>query len=237
MVFKTDALVLRSADYRENDRIVTLLTAERGKITAVLRGVKKAGAKLNFASRPFCFAEFVIAGKDGRNTVTGASLHDGFFPLSEDISSLYAAACVTQACDLLLYEGMAGGALLVAAVRALGRLSSGGGAGALVEFFLKALEFAGYPVEAKCCPVCGKVPAGRMKFDMDRGIFTCYGHSDGVPASEATYRAVRAARGEGGSTDDGNLRALRLLGAYFRRKTDTEPAALGEYLMLLHPLH
>ena len=237
MEFKTDALVLRSADYKENDRIVTLLTAERGKLTAALRGVKKAGAKLNFASQPFCFAEYVIAEKGGRNTVTGASLHDGFFALREDISSLYAAVCVTQVCDLLLYEGMTGGALLVAAVRALERLSSGEGAGALVEFLLRALELAGYPVEAKCCPMCGKTPVGRMRFDMDRGIFTCYDHSDGVPASEATFRAVRAARGEGEATDDGNLRALRLLGAYLREKTDAEPAALGDYLALLHPLH
>lgn len=236
MEFRTDALVLRSADYGENDKIVTLLTAERGKISASMKGVKKAGAKLNFASQPFCFAEYVLATKGNRCTVTGASLHDGFYGLREDISALYGAACVTQICDLLLYEGMAGDALLVSAVHALGALSDGGGAGALVRFFLEALSRAGYPVTADVCPVCGKIPAGRMKFDMECGIFTCNEHSDGVPASEATYLAVRAAqRGEEG-TDDGNLRALRLLGAYFRKNTDAEPKALDEYLRLLHPL-
>lgn len=237
MEFKADALVLRSADYRENDRIVTLLTAERGKLSATMKGVRKAGAKLNFASQPFCFAEYVFAEKGGRCTVTGASLHDGFYGLREDIAALYGAACVTQASDLLLYEGMQGGALLVAAVRALGELSAGEGSGAVVRFFVRALALAGYPVAADFCPVCGAVPAGRMKFDMDRGIFTCAAHSDGVPASEATFAAVRAALGEGEGTEDGNLRALRLLGAYFREKTETEPKALGEYLHLLTPLH
>ncbi len=237
MEYKTDALVLRSADYRENDRIVTLLTAERGKVSAAMKGVKKAGAKLNFASQPFCFAEYVIAEKGGRNTVTGASLHDGFFALREDIAALYGAACVTQACDLLLYEGMTGGDLLVSAVRALGRLSAGEGTGAVVAFLSEALSIAGYPVGADVCPVCGKLPAGRMRFDMERGIFTCNDHSDGVPASESTYRSVRAALlGEEG-TEEGNIRAIRLLGAYFALKTDSEPKALGEYLRLLAPMH
>lgn len=56
MDFKTDALLLRACDYGENDKIVTLLTSDRGKLTAGVKGVKKAGAKLRFAAQPFCFA-------------------------------------------------------------------------------------------------------------------------------------------------------------------------------------
>ena len=238
MEWKTDALVLRSADYGENDKIVTLLTAERGKISATMKGVKKAGAKLNFASQPFCFAEYVFAEKGGRNTVTGASLHDGFFALREDISALYGAFCVTQACDLLLYEGMAGEELLVLAVRSLEELSAGGGPNALLRFLIGALGLAGYPIEAGNCPVCGSVPADRMRFDMDRGIFTCFDHSDGVPASETTYLTIRSALGREDRGDmDGDIRALRLVGAYFSTKTDAEIKSLGEYLRVLHPLH
>ena len=37
MEFKADALLLRAADYGENDKIVTLLTAQRGKIAAALK--------------------------------------------------------------------------------------------------------------------------------------------------------------------------------------------------------
>ena len=53
MEFKADALLLRAVDYGENDRMVTLLTAERGKIAASLKGVRKAGARLRFAAQPF----------------------------------------------------------------------------------------------------------------------------------------------------------------------------------------
>ena len=52
MEIKVNALMIRATDYGENDKILTLLTAERGKISAGIKGVKKAGAKLKFAALP-----------------------------------------------------------------------------------------------------------------------------------------------------------------------------------------
>ena len=63
MEIKVNALMLRAADYNENDKILTLLTAENGKITAGAKGVKKAGARLKFAAQPFCFAEYILSKK------------------------------------------------------------------------------------------------------------------------------------------------------------------------------
>ncbi len=235
MDFKADALLLRAVDYGEYDRIVTLLTAERGKIAATLKGVKKAGAKLRFAAQPFCFAEYVFAARGGRNVVTSASLYDGFFPLCEDVARYYAAAVVTGACDALALEGMQAGELLVAAVTALENICADD-ALALVRFLLRALAFAGYPVEAGACPVCGRLPAGRMRFSFPDGAFFCDGClPDAVPASEGTFAAIRAANGTGTASADGIVRALRLLGAYFARQVGAELPALAQYLQLLRP--
>lgn len=55
MEFKADALLLRAADYGENDKIVTLLTAQRGKIAAALKGVKKAGGETAVCGPAFLF--------------------------------------------------------------------------------------------------------------------------------------------------------------------------------------
>lgn len=233
MEFKTDALLLRAVDYGENDKMVTLLTAERGKLGAGLKGVKKAGAKLKFAAQPFCFAEYVLAERGGRYTVTGCSLHDGFFALREDIRAFYAASIVTAACDGLVFEGAESGEMLVAAVSALGEMCGDDPSFALVKFLLKALAVSGYPVAADNCPVCGEQLSGRMAFDMQRGSFCCSGCTDGVPASESTYLTVRAALGKGAAhPKDGEKRALRLLGAYYTWQTDGELGALREYLTL-----
>lgn len=232
MEFKADALLLRTADYGENDRMATLLTAERGKVSACFKGVRRAGAKLRFAAQPFCFAEYVFASRAGRNTVTSASLYDGFPAVCEDVGRFYAAAAVTEACDRLALEGMQAGELLVAAVTALKELCKDEPL-ALVRFLLSALSYAGYPPEAGVCPVCGKIPSGRMRFSFADGAFFCGGCTEeGVPASESTYLAVRAAQEGGAFPADGAVRALRLLGAYFARQVGVGLSALTEYLHL-----
>lgn len=234
MEFKTDALLLRSADYGENDKMITLLTAERGKIGAAAKGVKKAGARLRFAAQPFCFAEYVLAEKSGRHTVVSASLYDGFFPLREDVGAFYAATAVCEACDRLTYEGMEGGGLLISAVTALKEMCEGGASLALIRFLLNALRLAGYPVRAEECPSCGKPLSGRMRFDMESGAFFCEDCARGTPASEVTYRTVRAALGLGGTHEkEGEKRALRLLSAYFHYQTDAELKSLNEYIKLI----
>lgn len=230
--FKSDALLLRAADIGENDKLVTLFTAERGKLTASMKGVRRAGAKLRFAAQPFCFAEYVFASRGGRNTVTGASLHEGFYSLREDIDLFYAGAAVTGVCDALLFEGMANPSLLLSALSALKEIGEGNADVALVRFLLFSLKEAGYSVSAENCPVCGGPLAGRMRFDMEKGSFTCDGCSEGVPASESTYLAIRAITAEKEAGEDGCRRALRLLRAYLLSRTDVRVTALDEYLAL-----
>lgn len=244
MDLKMDALLLRAVDYGENDRMVTLLTAERGKIGAAMKGVRKAGAKLRFASQPFCFAEYVLAEKGGRNTVTQASLHDGFYDLRTNVGAYYAAACVTEVCDLFAMENMAAGPLLVCAVTALGEIEQNLAAPdpALVKFLAEAVMLAGYPLSAGDCPVCGKKLSGRRYFDLQTGAFNCSDCAVGVPASPSTYDAIRSALysidktfpgGEGAHAEaDGYRRALRLLRAYIAYQTDAALPALSQYVAL-----
>ncbi len=237
MEIKTDALMLRAVDYGENDKMVTLLTAEYGKIGAAMKGVKKGGAKLKFAAQPFCFAEYVLAERNGRYTVTSASLHDGFYSLREDISAYYAACAVCEACDSLLYEGMASGRLLLVAVNAFAAMTEGEISRALIRFLLQALELAGYPVSAEECPSCGKMPKGKLFFDLASGSFFCGDCGVGTPASESTFYVLRRESGLSVKkeclTADGEKRALRLLKAYFNYQTEGELSALGEYIRLL----
>ncbi len=224
MEFTEDALVLRTVNYGENDRMVTLLTAGRGKIGAAMKGVRKAGAKLNFAAQPFCFAEYTLAERAGRKTVINASLYDGFYSLREDMKTYYTAVCVLEACDALLPEEMPSGELLVFAVNALKDLCAGKEY-ALVSFLCEALALAGYPLNLSA--------EGEIKrFDFESGAFSLEGN--GVPVSESTVNMLRFALNSGGKADpDGYKRALRLLRAYFLYETESDLPTLGELLNVL----
>lgn len=236
---KREALLLRATDYKDNDKIITLFAAGKGKITAVCRGVRKAAAKLKFAVQPFCFAEYVLAERAGRYTVTSAFLHDGFYPLREDVLKLYAASAVTEVCDALLPEGMESDELFFAAIGALRDIceSQSDPGMPLIKFLLTALATAGYSVNTGDCADCGgKIGEGAF-FDFERGAFLCADCPRGARVSTVTYRTLRYATGEGeplpaGDAAEGEKRALKLLKTYFTEKTESRAACLSEFIRL-----
>ena len=124
--------MLRATDYLENDKILTLLTAERGKITAGIKGVKKAGAKLKFAAQPFCFAEYILAERGGRYTVTQASECESFYDLRTDVNKFYAACAVCETAQALTFEGDGGG-IFYGCVKALTQMCGGDEALSLIH--------------------------------------------------------------------------------------------------------
>ena len=72
--FKIKGIVIKSIDYKDSDKIVTIFSAELGIIHARARGVKKLKAKLAFATQPFAFCEFMLIAKGGFYSIINANL-------------------------------------------------------------------------------------------------------------------------------------------------------------------
>ncbi|UKI51749.1 MAG: recombination protein O N-terminal domain-containing protein [Clostridium sp.] len=75
---KLNALCVRVVDYKDNDRLITLCTAEKGKILVKATGVKNPKAKLKFAASPLCFGEYIVVENKGRYTLKGCEAYDNF---------------------------------------------------------------------------------------------------------------------------------------------------------------
>ncbi len=239
MEVKVNAVMLRATDYKENDKILTLLTAEKGKITAGIRGVKKAGAKLKFAAQPFCFAEYVLARTGERYTVVGASENESFYDLRTDINKFYAACAAMEAADALTYEGEDCSRLFSSTVRLLSQICVGDERSALISYLLEALRYAGYGISLENCPYCRKelINENILRFDFPAGVFTCRDCGDGEMASGVTYNVMRKLSSkpfaEEFITPDGEKRALRILREYIPYKTGSALKSLAEYIRLI----
>lgn len=239
MEIKVNGLVLRAADYNENDKILTLLTVEQGKITAAIKGVKKAGAKLKFAAQPFCFAEYILARRGEKYTVIGCAETESFYDLRMDVNKFYAASAAAEAALSLTFEGDECREIFYGLVDALTAMCGQSESLPLIKFLTFALQKSGYAISADACPYCGKslAEADELRFDMAFGAFTCRGCGNGAGASRVTYNVLRQAFGlpyqRDFITPDGAKRALRLLREYFVYKTDCRFKALEEYIRML----
>lgn len=233
---KLTGLILSKTDYGENDKIVKIFTLEKGTVSASLKGVKKAGAKLKFASEPFCFAEFLFSERAGRRTVIGASLNDSFYPVREDITKFFAAGAVLEFIRRFAKEDITSPSLFFAAIESLKQIAYGNVSPrrALSEFFISALKTVGYALNTDGCFTCGKSLNGRVFFDAFSGGFLCEDcfNGEGREINYATYFALKKTKNNQETTEEENMLVLRLLDFYIKTKTEETLNSVRELLKL-----
>ncbi|MGN0796050.1 MAG: DNA repair protein RecO [Christensenellales bacterium] len=172
---KITALCCKSIDYKENDKLVTLVSAEKGKIVATCKSVKKINAKLKFASMPFNFGEYTLVGKDGKYIITDCKQIESFSEISLDIKRYYAGFAVLKSMLDFSLENTPCPKLLSVGVRALKALAIDKIYPTRVynKFVLYALDCLGYNLNFNCCSVCGQL--------LDKGYFS---KDDGIVCAD-----------------------------------------------------
>ena len=87
--YKTEAVVLHCRKYREADGLLTLLTSQRGKVSAVARGVYKPGSKLRSGVQPFSVDEMLLnQGRSTLHTLLQSQSAEMFLPLHQNYKTI-----------------------------------------------------------------------------------------------------------------------------------------------------
>lgn len=153
---KTKGLVLRSCVYGEADKMLTVLTADEGKISVAAKGGKslKKGAFLN----NFCYCDFALIKRGGIYGLESAQPIEDFFGVSKSVEALFAASSVTAFAAYICEESTPSEDMLRLCLNSLYALSSLNTKPLklLVAFYIKAAEISGYSPETACCANCQK---------------------------------------------------------------------------------
>ena len=77
--------MLRSMRYSEADRVLHLYTAERGRVNAIAKGVRKTGSRFGARLEPLTVVALLMhEGRGELHTVSGADIVSSHAPLRED---------------------------------------------------------------------------------------------------------------------------------------------------------
>jgi len=170
---KDYGLVLRTREYREADRLVTLLTRGNGIVTGVARGVRKVRSKLASQVEPLTFGLYQLhLGRSALGTLLQGEALNHHRKLRADPILLAYAQYFCELCETALPEHEPAGAVFTLLLQALTTLEGEAQPARAARCFeLNLLALLGYRPALDSCLCCGG--AGPFLFDPSSGGLVC----------------------------------------------------------------
>lgn len=175
MHLTTRALVLRETNYKESDKILTLLTEREGKLSVSARGCRKKGSPIAAACQLLVWAEFTLYEYDGRWAVKETASERLFDGVRADIEKLSLASFLAEVTEVLAGEGQPDPALLSVALNCLHALDKLSVPLAQVKtaFEWRTMALAGYEPQIEQCGVCFREQPNEPQFHLGAGTVHC----------------------------------------------------------------
>ena len=173
MVIK--GVVLRETETKEADKILTLLTAERGKLSVIARGARRKSCRYAACAQSLAYSEWTLYHKGGwyyANEGTTLALFDG---LRADLDAMSLGFYFAELTEAVTTEESAAEELLLHLLNGLYALSALHRPLALVKaaFEWKLLSLAGYEPLVDSCAYCGCPEPLKPMLDVVQGVLRC----------------------------------------------------------------
>lgn len=154
--FRVNGIVLRHADWGEADRLVTLLTRERGKLRTVAKGARKIKSRKAGHLEPFTHVALQLARGRDLPIITQAETLDAYLPLRDDLLRTGYAAYTLELVDRFTYEDDTEATGLYRLLAdTLGRIAVEADPWLAVRFYeMRLLEFLGFRPHLFRCANC-----------------------------------------------------------------------------------
>jgi DNA repair protein RecO (recombination protein O) len=152
--------VLRTADYRDNDKMLTLFSREIGRIDALSRGCKKTKSSLLACSQPFICGMYSYYIRQGKYYISQCEITDTFYALREDVERFSVAAYIAEVTEKTINHEEQNEKLFSLVANCFFTLKRENSAlSTLVFYLVKYTDISGYRPNIYSCIKCGKKTA------------------------------------------------------------------------------
>ena len=175
-ILTTEAIVLKSFDFRETSRIATFFTKEYGRVSGILKGIRKDPRKFGSSLDRFTVNDIVYY--QYRNSdlhlISHCDMRNYFYPVRQDLKKSIAANYILELVGLIMpseEKNIKVYQLMMDFLSDLGEIDD---VNQLVHFFqIKILLISGFKPHLDTCLWCRKKIEGKARFSLKDGGLIC----------------------------------------------------------------
>jgi len=178
MLVRTEGIVIKTMDYGEGNKIITLFTETHGKVSLMARGAKKTKSRLSSVSQLFSYGEYSFYLSSGMGTLNHGETIQSFTRIQQDIVLTAYSAYLVELTDKVIESNQKDAFLYQQLLAGLQQINDGKNPDVIVRIFeLKALHISGYQPRLHSCVLCGS-NENLQKFSVQHGGIMCNLHEN-----------------------------------------------------------
>lgn len=170
-----DVLILRSVPHGDNDRLVSALSADEGRLFVIVKGAGSMRHRETAATEPYTWCNMELYLRNGARWMKNASVLESFYGLRYDVDKLFLAAYIADVVYELSDEGTPAGEILPLALNTFHMLAREDADIACIKaaFEMRAACIAGFAPELAVCDRCHGQMQTDAYLDVMNGAVTC----------------------------------------------------------------
>lgn len=170
-----NALVLKVTDCGENDRLISLLSVEKGRIGVIAKGGRSVRYKYLPSIQLFTYSTFELYERNGMYWIKDALVNTYFPHLCDSIESVALASYLADLAYELSDENESGGEILRLLLNSFYMISESAKPYGIIKavFELRAVCYSGYMPELSSCGECHNENNDLYYVDIMNGRLLC----------------------------------------------------------------
>ena len=192
-------VILRAVDYKETDRILTVLTDQNGLMTVKAQGCRRKNSPLAAPTQLLVYSHMTLFEYRDYYSLKEATVQEQFLGVREDIVKLSLASYFAEVAQCVGVEGESNPELLSLVLNSLYALDKLHKPLELIRsaFDLRCMAIAGYAPLLDACAVCGVPEPQEPRLNLQEGVLHCksckaeVGPGQSVPLTGEMLQAAR----------------------------------------------
>ncbi|MBC2579238.1 DNA repair protein RecO [Clostridium sp. DJ247] len=194
-IFKTRAIVIKTQDIKESDKLVWLFSEKLGKISTIAKGAKKNKSNLFTTTLQFCYGDYVVYKGKSLYSINESLIIDSFQTLLNDLETLTYASYFCELIDICTQDEESNRELFKCLITAFYLIKNNAvDIETLARAFeAKILQLTGYGFNMDNCSICKKKinSSNYISIQYSGGVCNECEKINGMNVSFTAYNALK----------------------------------------------